>query len=314
MSTFLVTGGAGFIGGHIVELLVGEGHEVAVLDNFSTGSMENLAAVEDGVKIIRGDIRDRDVLKSACAGADYVLHLAAEVSVVKSLEEPEFVNDVNVGGTLNVLVAARDAGVKRVVMSSSCAVYGDSGGLAQSEDLIPMPLSPYGASKIAGEYYMSVFHTVYGLETVRLRYFNVFGPRQNPASQYAAVIPKFIDRILKGQEIHIYGDGEQTRDFVYVENVARANYLACRCAEAAGGVFNIAGGCSISVNDLARRLVALTGRQVRIVHDPPIPGEVRYSTGDIARARSVLGYEPEIGLDEGLERTFGYFAAKARAV
>ncbi|MGB9620657.1 MAG: NAD-dependent epimerase/dehydratase family protein, partial [Armatimonadota bacterium] len=281
---------------------------------FSTGSMENLSGVEGRIEIIRADIRDRGALKSAMAGADYVLHLAAEVSVVRSLEEPEFVNDVNVGGTLNVLIAARDLGVKRVVMSSSCAVYGDSGSVVQSEDLTPSPLSPYGASKIAGEYYMSVFHTVYGLETVRLRYFNVFGPRQNPTSQYAAVIPKFIDRILKGQELRIYGDGEQTRDFVYVENVARANYIACSSPGAAGGVFNVASGRSISVNDLAGRLIALAGKQVPIVHDPPIPGEVRYSAGDITRARKVLGCEPTVGFDEGLERTFAYFAAKARAV
>ncbi|MDH7601678.1 MAG: SDR family oxidoreductase [Armatimonadota bacterium] len=314
MSSFLVTGGAGFIGSHVVELLVSQGHDVRVFDNFSTGRLENLEAVSDRVEIIRGDIRDLSALETSMQGIDYVLHLAAEVSVVKSLEEPLYVNEVNVTGTLNVLAAAKNNAVKRVVMSSSCAVYGDTGRAKQSEDTIPAPLSPYGASKIAGEYYMSVFHTVYGLETVRLRYFNVFGPRQNPASQYAAVIPKFIDRILKGQDIHIYGDGEQTRDFVYVENVARANYLACTAEGAAGRVFNIASERSISVNELAQRLLGLSGKHVRIVHDPPIVGEVRYSHSDISRARTVLGYEPWVGFEEGLERTYRYFAAEARSV
>lgn len=314
MSQFLVTGGAGFIGSHVVELLVSEGHDVRVFDNFSTGTPDNLAAVKNDIDVIHGDIRDLAALEASTKGVDYVLHLAAEVSVVKSLEEPRYVNEVNVTGTLNVLIASKKNAVRRVVMSSSCAVYGDTGRIKQSEDTLPAPLSPYGASKIAGEYYMSVFHTVYGVETVRLRYFNVFGPRQNPASQYAAVIPKFIDRILKGQDIHIYGDGEQTRDFVYVENVARANYLACKAAGAAGGVFNIASEKSITVNELAHRLVALASREVRIVHDPPIVGEVRYSHSDISRARKVLGYEPLVGFEEGLQRTFQYFAAETGSV
>ncbi|MGQ9454911.1 MAG: SDR family oxidoreductase [Armatimonadota bacterium] len=313
MSRFLVTGGAGFIGSHIVELLVGEGHQVVVYDNFSTGTIDNLRSVEDMIVVVCGDIRDMCALDKVMRGVDYVLHLAAEVSVVRSIEEPDFVNDVNVSGTLNVLITARRNDVRRVVMSSSCAVYGDTGQTRQNEDMTPAPLSPYGVSKIAGEYYMSVFHTVYGLETVRLRYFNVFGPRQNPYSQYAAVIPKFIDRILSGKELRIYGDGEQTRDFVYVTNVARANYLACSAIGAAGRVFNIGSGQSISVNELAQRLIALSGRSVEVVHDPPIVGEVRYSTSDISRAREVLGYEPWTGFDEGLERTFDYFAAKSRS-
>jgi nucleoside-diphosphate-sugar epimerase len=314
VSRFLVTGGAGFIGSHVVELLVGEGHEVIVFDNFSTGTMDNLQPLADSIRVITGDIRDLELLEASTSGVDYVIHLAAEVSVIRSLEDPAFVNDVNVSGTLNVLLASRKNGAKRVVMSSSCAVYGDTGKTKQSEDLVPAPLSPYGASKIAGEYYMSVFYTVYGLETVRLRYFNVFGPRQNPSSQYAAVIPKFVDRILKGQELHIYGDGEQTRDFVYVENVARANYLACTAQDAAGRVFNIGSEQSISINELAQRLIELSGKEVPVVHDPPIPGEVRYSYSDISRARALLGYEPWVSFDEGLKRTFDYFAAKSRAV
>ncbi len=311
MSRFLVTGGAGFIGGHIVELLVSEDHDVVVFDDFSTGREENLAAVRERVHVIPGDIRDLRALRGAMAGVEHVIHHAAEISVVKSLEDPGFVHEVNVTGTLNVLIAAKEEGARRVVLASSSAVYGDTGRTPQSETLCPDPLSPYGASKMAGEHYASVFHHLHGLETVRLRYFNVFGPRQNPKSQYAAVIPKFIDRILRGQELHIYGDGEQTRDFVYVGNVARANLLACLAPGAPGQVFNIAGGQAISVNELAERLKKLAGREVEVVHDEPIVGEIRYSLSDISRAREVLGFEPEVGFDEGLQRTFGYFASAA---
>ncbi len=314
MSKFLVTGGAGFIGGHIVELLVKEGHQAVVFDNFSSGSEDNLNNVKDSIKVIRGDIRDANALKDAICGIDYVIHQAAEISTVKSVEDPVYTNEVNVTGTLNVLTAAKDAGVKRVVFASSCAIYGDTGKRAQKEDFLPQPLSPYGATKIAGEYYLSVFHQIYGLETVRLRYFNVFGPRQNPNSDYAAVIPKFIDRILKGQGLRINGDGEQTRDFVYVENVARANYLACTAPGAAGGVFNIASEQSVSINELANQLVEMSGRKVEIVHGPPLVGDIRYSYSDISKAREILGYAPSVTFAEGLKRTFDYFAAKAGAV
>ena len=314
MSRFLVTGGAGFIGSHITELLAREGSQVVVFDNFSTGSIDNLKDVEGKVEVVTGDIRDLDRLREAMDGVDYVIHHAAEISVIKSLEEPGFVNEVNVGGTINVLVAAREKGAKRVVMASSSAIYGDTGPVAQREDLLPDPLSPYGASKIAGEHYLSCFYHLHGLETVRLRYFNVFGPKQNPKSQYAAVIPKFIDRILAGKELHIYGDGEQTRDFIYVANVARANLLACTSPNAAGKVFNIACERSVSVNELARTLIGMAGREVEIVHDPPIAGEVRHSVSDTTQARTVLGFEPSIGFDEGLKLTFDYLAAKAGAV
>jgi len=325
LSRFLVTGGAGFIGGHITELIVKEGHEAIVFDDFSTGRMENLSAVEGCIEIIRGDIRDIDTLRTATEGVDYVVHHAAEISVIKSLENPEFVNEVNITGTLNVLIAAKENGVKRVVLASSSAVYGDTGSIAQDEAMLPQPLSPYGVSKLAGEHYCRVFYHLYGLETVCLRYFNVFGPRQNPSSQYAAVIPKFIDRILKGQELHIYGDGEQTRDFVYVENVARANLLACMAPSAAGKIFNIAGGKSISVNELAERLKALAvcycsdgleiqADAIRVVHDPPVAGEIKYSISNINLARSMLGFEPVVSFEEGLKRTFDYFAAKTRSI
>jgi nucleoside-diphosphate-sugar epimerase len=314
LSKFLVTGGAGFIGGHVTEYVVGLGNEAVIFDDLSTGNLDNLAAVRDKIEFVKGDIRDLDALSFAMAGVDHVIHLAAEISVVKSLEDPGVVNAVNVDGTMNVLLAARQNKVKRVVMASSCAIYGDTGSRAQSEDFLPQPLSPYGASKMAGEYYLSAFYQVYGLETVRLRYFNVFGPRQNPKSQYAAAIPIFVDRILSGKEIFIHGDGEQTRDFVYVGNVARANYLACTAPDAAGGVFNIASEQSISINALVDQLVKLSGRDVKVTHDDPIVGDIRYSTSNITRARTILGYEPVVSFEEGLKRTFEYFAAKAGAV
>ncbi len=313
MSRFMVTGGAGFIGGHITEYLVGLGHDVVVFDDLSTGNLDNLSAVRDKIEFVRGDICDADALRAAMKGIDHCIHHAAEISVIKSVEEPAFVNQVNVGGTLNVLVAAKDNGVKRVVLASSSAIYGDTGKQAQREDFLPNPLSPYGASKIAGEHYLSCFYHLHGLETVRLRYFNVFGPRQNPKSQYAAVIPKFISRILAGQELHIYGDGEQTRDFVFVENVARANYLACTAPDAPGKVFNIAGAQSFTVSQLAQKLIELAGRDVSVLHDPPAPGEIRYSLADISQARKWLGYEPEVAFADGLKLTFDYFASQAGA-
>lgn len=314
MSRFLVTGGAGFIGGHITELLVREGHEVVVFDDFSTGSEINLAAVADRVQVVRGDVRDIDALNAVMPGTDYVIHQAADISPVRSVEDPGFTNSVNVDGTLNALISAKNAGVRRFVFASSCSIYGDTGRQAQREDFTPRPLSPYGASKMAGEHYAAVFYLIYGLETVRLRYFNVFGPRQSPESQYAAVIPKFIDRILRGQELHIYGDGEQTRDFVFVENVARANYLACTAEKAAGEAFNIAGENTVTLNELVGVLTRMAGRQVEVVHDPPVVGDIRHSASDISKARALLGFSPAVTLGEGLERTFDYFAAKSGAV
>lgn len=311
MSKFMVTGGAGFIGGHITELLVAEGHDVVVFDDFSTGRMENLAAVADKIEIARADIRNIDALNKAMCGVDFVIHQAAEISNTKSVEDPTWANSVNVDGTLNVLISARDAGVKRLTMASSCAIYGDTGARPQREDFLPHPLSPYGATKICGEHYLSVFNQIYGLQTVRLRYFNVFGIRQNPESQYAAVIPKFIERIMDGRELHIYGDGSQTRDFVYVENIARANYLACTAEDAAGEVFNIASGTSIDLNGLTSRLKQLAEKEIEIVYDPPVVGDIKYSTSDISKARELLGYSPLVSFEEGLKRTFVYFASKA---
>lgn len=223
------------------------------------------------------------------------------MSAIKSVEDPLWANDVNVTGTLNVLVCARNAGVKRLILASSSAVYGDTGTRAQAETHLPHPISPYGATKLCGEHYCGVYNDTYGLETVCLRYFNVFGPRQNPKSQYAAVIPKFIDRLLSNQQIHIYGDGEQTRDFVFVKDVARANYIACLSERAPGEVFNIAGGRSVSVNELARVLIELTGRKVEIIHDSPVLGEIKYSAAMSDKAREVLGFTPQVSMEDGLK-------------
>jgi UDP-glucose 4-epimerase len=240
-------------------------------------------------------------------GIDYVIHHAAEISVAKSLIEPQLVNDVNVGGTINVLVSAKKHNVKRVTFASSSAVYGDTGKQVQSEDMLPNPISPYGASKIAAEHYLACFYHLHGLKTVRLRYFNVYGPRQNPKSQYAAVIPKFIDKILRGEDIHIYGDGRQTRDFIYVKDIARANYIACTSDSAPGRVFNIATGISYSVNDLAQMLKSIAEKDVNIVHDLPLAGEIKYSAGSIAQAKDILGFEPSVDFADGLKLTYDHF-------
>lgn len=302
MSKFMVTGGAGFIGSHIVELLISEKHDVLVYDNFSTGRAINIQAFADRIEVVCGDVMNAEALDSAMGGVDYVIHHAAEVSAIKSVEDPIFANEINVAGTLNVLRSARDNGVKRFVLASSSAIYGDTGREPQSEKNLPSPLSPYGATKICGEHYCSVFNEIYGLETVRLRYFNVFGPRQNPKSQYAAVIPKFVDRIVAGEELHIYGDGEQTRDFIFVKDVARANLLACMHESAPGQVFNIAGGRSISVNELAELLMKVTGTRVPVIHDAPNIGEIKYSASDTRKAKEMLGFEPKVSVEEGLQQ------------
>lgn len=304
MSRYLVTGGAGFIGSHIVELLLTEGHDVAILDNFSTGRESNILPFLGRATLIRADIRD--CLASIFEGVDYVIHHAAEVSAIKSVEEPLFANDVNVTGTLAILESAKQAGVKRVVLASSSAVYGDTGQKPQAETDLPRPLSPYGATKLCGENYCCVYNDTYGLETVRLRYFNVYGPRQNPKSHYAAVIPKFISKLLAGEDIHIYGDGEQTRDFVFVKDVARANYLATLSDAAPGEVINIAGGRSVSVNELAEVLMEVTGSHVSVIHDAAMAGEIKYSASVTEKARQVLGWQPSLTLEDGLSEVVEY--------
>ncbi len=307
MATYLVTGGAGFIGSNLAEELVRRGETVRVLDNFATGCRENLVGLEDGFTLFEEDIRDLSALRPAFAGVDYVLHQAALRSVPRSVEDPATTNAVNVGGTLNVLLAARDAGVKRVVFASSSSVYGAAPGLPRRETDRPLPLSPYAASKLAGEAYCAAFTHVYGLETVSLRYFNVFGPRMDPTSQYATVIPLFITALRAGRRPVIFGDGEQSRDFCYVANVVEANLLAAHQPDVAGEVFNIAAGERYTVNQLVAMLNERLGTDLQPEYAPERVGDMRHSLADLTAARENLGYEPQVDFREGLERTVAWY-------
>jgi len=303
MATFLVTGGAGFIGSAIVEELVARDHEVRVLDNLATGNRDNLDAVRGSIRMLEGDIRDPVTVRLACSDVDFVLHQAALCSVARSVADPVTTAEVNIHGTLNVLIAARDAGVRRVVFAGSSSVYGDNPVLPKREDAEPRPMSPYAIAKLAGEHYCRVFHRLYGLETVVLRYFNVFGPRQRPDSHYAAVIPRFVDAALHGHRPVIYGDGEQSRDFTYVSNVVCANLLACEAPDAPGRVFNIACGSRVSLLQLLDLLREQTGNGTEPERADPRPGDVRHSLADISRAATILGYTPQIDIREGLRHT-----------
>jgi UDP-glucose 4-epimerase len=307
MSRMLVTGGAGFIGSHLAERLADLGHEVRVLDNFSTGRRENLASFAGRVEVVEGDIRDARVVAAAVRGVDVVFHEAALASVPRSVDDPLTSDQVNVHGTLNVLVASREAGVRRVVYASSSSIYGNSPALPKREDMNPAPESPYATGKLAGELYCRVFSSLYGLPCVSLRYFNVFGPRQDPASQYAAVVPLFSRAFLDGGQPVIYGDGEQSRDFTFVRNVVDANLAAAERGEAAGRSLNVACGATTTVNDLCERLRALTGSAAKPRFEPPRPGDVKHSYADISLARTLLGFEPSVGLDEGLARTVEWY-------
>ncbi len=314
MSKYLVTGGAGFIGSHIVEELLKRGARVRVLDNFSTGKRENIKfpdlpndIVDRSLELIEGDIRDLEVCRRACDGVDYVLHQAALRSVPKSLDDPGATNEVNVNGTLNVLLAAKEKGVRRVVYASSSSVYGDSNHLPQQEDQKPSPISPYAVSKLVGEYYCSVFSKIYGLETISLRYFNVFGQRQDPQSEYAAVIPKFIQAALRGKPLEIHGDGLQTRDFTYVSNVVGANILATKVPNTNGEVVNIACGKRYSILDIGKGIGEVLGRKLEFHHTKSRTGDVRHTLADISLAMRLLGYEVRVDFIEGLTKTIGYF-------
>jgi UDP-glucose 4-epimerase len=312
---FLVTGGAGFIGSHLVERLLRDHPSglVRVLDDFSTGSMANLpfaAAAGERLEIVRGDIRDLADVERATAGAGVVFHQAAMRSVPRSVADPLGANLSNVTGTLHVLEAARRAGVRRVVYASSSSVYGDRPELPKQEEQPPAPISPYAVSKAAGEQYAAVWHRLYGVETVGLRYFNVFGPRQDPASEYAAVIPRFILWGLRGEPLEVHGDGQQSRDFTYIDNVVEANCLAAEAPEAAG-VFNVGCGDRVSLLDIIGRLERLLGRPLERRHTPPRAGDVAHTLADIGRAKRLLGYTPLAGFDEGFERTVDYFRRSA---
>jgi len=306
---YLITGGAGFIGSHLAQHLVGAGHEVVVLDDLSTGRRENLVPVADRVHLIVGSVTDPDTCRRALDGVDCVLHQAAVTSVERSVREPLATHGVNATGTVNLLLAAGEAGVRRVVFAGSTSAYGNPVGLPNSEDDPTRPLSPYAASKLAAEQYCQAFHATYGLEPVVLRYFNIFGPRQDPNSQYAAVVPRFITLALRGERPTIYGDGGQTRDFVYVANVVHANLLASRApaAQVAGQVFNVGCGRSISVTELWRCIRDLVGVDLEPVYVAGRAGEVRDSLASIDKARDLIGYQPLVSFEEGLRRTVAHY-------
>ncbi len=301
MATYLVTGGAGFIGSNIAAELVKQGEEVRVLDNLATGKRENIAEIEEDIGFFQEDMTDLAAIRPAFADVDYVLHQAALPSVPRSVKDPISTTQANVNGTLNVLIAARDAGVKRVVYASSSSVYGKNPDLPKRESMRTQPISPYAASKLAGESYAAAFYEVYGLETVSLRYFNVFGPHQDPMSQYAAVIPIFVSRLLEGTRPVIFGDGEQSRDFSYIANVVHANLCAAQAPGAAGQVFNIACGQRSTVNELVQYLNEILGTDLEPEYTPERPGDVKHSLADISAAQEILGYKPQVQFPEGLK-------------
>ena len=300
---YLVTGGGGFIGSHLVRRLVQLGGRVRVLDNGLVGSREALDDVLDDVEWIDGDVRDQEIVARACKRVVVVFHHAAIASVAQSVADPLETHATNVMGTLNVLMAAQRAGARRVIYASSSAVYGNLPVLPKHEDLPVQPLSPYGVQKLAAESYARVWHATYGLETVVLRYFNVFGPGQDPYSEYSGVVPRFLSAALDGTSPLIYGDGEQARDFIYVSNVVDVNMVAARSPHAAGGVFNVAMGRSVTLNELVSSIGRILGRPVHPRHKPARAGEVRISSADISRLRNVLGYEPAVSFADGLELT-----------
>lgn len=309
---YLVTGGAGFIGSNLTRALLASGHRVRVFDNFLTGKRENLAGVAeahgDAFELIEGDLRDLDSVRKAAAGVEYVLHQGALPSVPRSVTDPVLTNEINVGGTVNLLLAARDAGVRRVVFAASSSAYGDTPELPKRETMTPNPKSPYAAQKLAGEHYLRIFFEIYGLETVSLRYFNVFGPRQDPKSTYAAVIPRFITAVLRGESPTVYGDGLQTRDFTYIDNVIQANLAACAAPKAAcGKIVNIACGERVSLLDILELVYGMAGKRVSPRFEPGRAGDVRDSLADISLARDLIGYDPKIPFAEGLARTFDWF-------
>jgi UDP-N-acetylglucosamine 4-epimerase len=310
MAKYLVTGGAGFIGSNIVEELVRRGEKVLALDNLSTGSKENLAPFMNKIELIEGDIRDKKILSKALRGIDFVIHQAALRSVAKSVEDPFATNDVNVFGTLNLLMAAKVAGVKRLVYASSSSAYGDVKRFPQKETDKPVPISPYGVSKLAAENYCITFAKTFGLETVSLRYFNVFGPRQNPESRYSAAIPAILVRMLKNERPIAEWDGKQSRDFTYVANVAQANLRACVVPKISGEVFNIACGTTISILDIIREANKMLGKKLKPIYGPKRAGDVRKSYADVGKMKSVLGLKGIVGFEDGLKKTIDWFKNK----
>ena len=309
----LVTGAAGFIGSHVAQALLAQGYAVRTIDNFSTGHRDNLAALGVNVELIEGDIRSYERAHSAVKGMDVVIHLAALPSVPRSVQDPLTSNEVNVTGTLNVALAARDAGVRRIVIASSSSVYGRNAALPKHEGLVPQPISPYGVSKLAAEQYCMGFSAVYGIEAVALRYFNVFGPRQDPASQYSGVIPRFLTRAMATEPLVIFGDGTQSRDFTYVDNVVAATLAATRRPLPDGPlVCNIGCGARHSLKDLARAVLRVTGSSSPVEYASPRTGDVPHSYADVSRAREALGYSTEVSLEDGLARTLDWLRSARR--
>lgn len=307
---FVVTGGAGFIGSNAILELVRNNNEVIAIDNLSTGNMRNLSEVESQISFVNGDIRNLELLKEHIQGADYILHYAALASVPHSVKDPIAANQNNIDGTLNVLLAARDAGVKRIIYISSSAIYGNSPAMPKTEDMNPEPMTPYAITKLVGEQYCKIFYDLYGLKTVSLRYFNVFGPHQDQNSQYADVIPKFISAMLKNEQPIIYGNGEQSRDFTYVQNNIDATLLACSIKAAAGKVFNIAGGKAITLNELVEILNKILNSEIKPKYAQPRPGDIMHSIADISPAQKVLGFKPKYGFEYGLQKTIEWFKGK----
>jgi len=307
----LVTGGGGFIGSHLVERLTQQGHKVRVLDNFSTGRRSNLEPLLDDIELVEGDMQSYERASNAVRDCEIVFHIGALPSVPRSVQDPLTSHASNVTALLNIMLAARDAGVRRVVYTSSSSVYGANEELPKHEALTPMPISPYAVSKLAGEGYCRAFGEVYGLETVAIRLFNVFGPRQDPRSQYAAVIPNFIAALLAGRPPVIFGDGEQSRDFTFVQNVIDAMLLAIDAKAVAGKVYNVACGASVTLNELVSELRELIGVEIEPIHAAPRVGDIQHSLADISRARADLGYEPAVQLGEGLHATVEHFREQA---
>ncbi len=306
---FLITGGAGFIGSNIAAHLVEKGERVRILDNFSSGSRENIKGLSDSVEVIDGDVRDYWTVVKAVDDIDYVLHQAALPSVPRSVQNPLTSNAVNIDGTLNVLEAAKNAGVKKLVFASSSSVYGESEELPKHEEMSPSPLSPYAVTKLTCEYYCKVYWELYRFPTVSLRYFNIFGPNQDPASEYAAVVPKFITALLEGQPPTVYGDGEQSRDFTYIDNCVQANILAATSDKVVGTNFNVACGGQFTLNELLDKLRTIIGVQIKAEYNPPRQGDIRHSFASIDKLAK-FGYRPSIGFEEGLYKTVEFFRSK----
>lgn len=315
MAIYLITGIAGFIGSSLARAILAQGDQVRGVDNFSTGKRNNIAELLDRIDLREADLLDLDAMQSACRGVDFVLHQAAIPSVPRSVLNPLESNRANIDGTVNLLVAARDAKVKRVLYAASSSAYGDTPTLPKREDMSPNPISPYAVAKLASEYYMASFYRCYGLETVALRYFNIFGPRQDPTSPYSGVLAKFITQMLRGEQPAIHGDGTQSRDFTFVENVVHANLLGCKAPahEVAGRVFNVATGTRIDLNEMFRVLKKLTGYPGDVKHGPDRAGDVKHSLADLSRSEKHLGYKPQVNFEEGLRRTVDWYRAQQRS-